>query len=228
MNIIVIIIGLSIFLIILHKKIYKSEKEISLDNKIPSEDYEEIKKYISETYNLDIKTIFFTLLEISDNKNLIRFEIQLKKEEQGKIQFYEEIKEDINLYISEKEFELKNKYHAKFFTYFSSFEHEELERIYDKLPSDLNFLKKNIKNENIWIIKNVFFTRVVVFFYSDSQLPEKCEKDRISKIVKEYIYTSLKKFDTNNILKLDEIKIEFDTKENFDSNFESNWYYYML
>ena len=58
MNIIVIIIGLSIFLIILHKKIYKSEKEISLDNKIPGEDYEEIKKYISETYNLDIKTIF--------------------------------------------------------------------------------------------------------------------------------------------------------------------------
>ena len=47
-------------------------------------------------------------------------------------------------------------------------------------------------------------------------------------IIKEYIYSSLKKLDSNNILKKEDINIEFDTKENFDTNYESNWYYYIL
>ena len=131
-------------------------------------------------------------------------------------------------YITEKEFELQNKYKAKFFVYFSSFEQDELERIYAKLPENLNFLLKIINNQNIWIIKNVFSTRVVVFFYSNNQIQNIKEKERIERIVIEYIYSSLKKFDSNNKLKKDEINIEFDTKENFDINYESNWYYYLL
>lgn len=137
------------------------------------------------------------------------------------------IGKEITLYITEKEFELQNKYKAeKIFTFFSSFEQEELERIYSHLPNELNFLKQSINNKDIWNIKNVFYTRIVVFFYSNYQLPDKTEKERISNILKEYIFSSLKKFDINNILDKSEIIIEFDTKENFDTNFESNWYFY--
>lgn len=123
---------------------------------------------------------------------------------------------------------MQNKYKARFFTYFSSFEREELERIYKNLPEDLNFLKKEINNKNIWIIKKVFYTRVVVFFYSNVQIPNKLEKYRIEMMIKNYIYSSLKEFDFNNKLNVDKINIEFDTKENFDTNYESNWYYYIL
>ncbi|UTC75003.1 hypothetical protein E4O03_12615 [Treponema sp. OMZ 792] len=137
-------------------------------------------------------------------------------------------KNEITFYIAEKEFELQNKYKARFFTYFSSFEREELERIYKNLPEDLNFLKKEINNKNIWIIKKVFYTRVVVFFYSNVQIPNKLEKYRIEMMIKNYIYSSLKEFDFNNKLNVDKINIEFDTKENFDTNYGSNWYYYIL
>ena len=86
-----------------------------------------------------------------------------------------------------KEFELQNKYKAEeIFTFFSSFEQEELERIYSHLPNELNFLKQSINNKDIWIIKNVFYTRIVVFFYSNFQLPDKTEKEREYLITKKY------------------------------------------
>lgn len=69
---------------------------------------------------------------------------------------------------------------------------------------------------------------LLYFFYSNNQIQNIKEKERIERIVIEYIYSSLKKFDSNNKLKKDEINIEFDTKENFDTNYESNWYYYLL
>ncbi len=231
MKIVFIIILLSIFFIILYKKnkSLKSAKEISLNKEISKEDYDEIKNYISETYNLDIHEILFTLLKDSNSKNLIRFEIKLDNNSPNEnVQFDEKLKDEILFYITEKEFELQNKYKAKFFVFFSSFVQDELERIYEKLPQNLNFLLNEINNKNIWIIKNVFSTRVVVFFYSNNQIPDEKEKERIEEIIKEYIYSSLKKLDSNNILKKEDINIEFDTKENFDTNYESNWYYYIL
>ena len=171
----------------------------------------------------------FTLLKNSNSKNLIRFEIKLDNNSPNEnVQFDEKLKDEILFYITEKEFELQNKYKAKFFVFFSSFVQDELERIYEKLPQNLNFLLNEINNKNIWIIKNVFSTRVVVFFYSNNQIPDVKEKERIEEIIKEYIYSSLKKLDSNNILKKEDINIEFDTKENFDTNYESNWYYYIL
>ena len=60
MKIVFIIILLSIFFIILYKKnkSLKSAKEISLNKEISKEDYDEIKNYISETYNIDIHEIY--------------------------------------------------------------------------------------------------------------------------------------------------------------------------
>lgn len=225
----VIIVILSILFFKVHKlkKLYQNQ-ELSLDKEILKKDYEEIIKYISETYNLNIHEISFTLL-IYQTKKLIRFEIKLDKYPLNHFEYLDLIGKEITLYITEKEFELQNKYKAeKIFTFFSSFEQEELERIYSHLPNELNFLKQSINNKDIWIIKNVFYTRIVVFFYSNYQLPDKTEKERISNILKEYIFSSLKKFDINNILDKNEIIIEFDTKENFDTNFESNWYFYIL
>ena len=54
----------------------------------------------------------------------------------------------------------------------------------------MNFLLNEINNKNIWIIKNVFSTRVVVFFYSNNQIPDVKEKERIEEIIKEYTQTS--------------------------------------
>ncbi|UTC64407.1 hypothetical protein E4O00_11485 [Treponema sp. OMZ 788] len=228
MYFLVILIVLSIFFVIYYKK-YKVKQEILITSEIKEEDYQEIQEYISKTYNIDIHEILFTLIKNSNNKNLIRFEVKLENNSQEKnIKFDNKKKNEITFYIAEKEFELQNKYKARFFTYFSSFEREELERIYKNLPEDLNFLKKEINNKNIWIIKKVFYTRVVVFFYSNVQIPNKLEKYRIEMMIKNYIYSSLKEFDFNNKLNVDKINIEFDTKENFDTNYESNWYYYIL
>ena len=152
MKIVFIIILLSIFFIILYKKnkSLKSAKEISLNKEISKEDYDEIKNYISETYNLDIHEILFTLLKNSNSKNLIRFEIKLDNNSPNEnVQFDEKLKDEILFYITEKEFELQNKYKAKFFVFFSSFVQDELERIYEKLPQNLNFLLNEINNKNI-------------------------------------------------------------------------------
>ena len=36
----------------------------------------------------------------------------------------------------------------------------------------------------------------------------------------------LKEYDEFNVVKSEEFILRFDSKENFDNNYESNWYYY--
>lgn len=99
----VVIVILSILFFKVHKlkKLYQNQ-ELSLDKEILKKDYEEIIKYISETYNLNIHEISFTLLTYQ-TKKLIRFEIKLDKYPLNHFEYLDLIGKEITLYITEKE-----------------------------------------------------------------------------------------------------------------------------
>ncbi|AGT44876.1 hypothetical protein TPE_2402 [Treponema pedis str. T A4] len=119
MYFLMILIVFSIFFVSYYKK-YKVEQEVPINSEIKEEeDYQEIQEDISKTYNIDIHEILFTLIKRPNNKNLIRFELKLENNSQEKnIKFDDKKKNEITFYITEKEFELQNKYKAEFFTCF--------------------------------------------------------------------------------------------------------------
>jgi len=90
---------------------------------------------------------------------------------------------------------------------------EEVERLRDKY---LEF--------NVWEISK-FFGSINLFFYTDEQVDEFKESELISAIEKEYLLI-LERHDVFGYYKKYGFRMNLDSKENFDNNYASNWYYY--
>lgn len=64
-----------------------------------------------------------------------------------------------------------------------------------------------------------------VFFFTEKQLKEAVQSGLKQKL-KEVYFKLLQQYDEFGYYTLEECGLYFDSKENFDKNFESNWYYY--
>jgi len=111
------------------------------------------------------------------------------------------------------------------FVVFGNFEKVYYEEINESITKkDLNRIAYEIDKENIWGISNMF-DATTVFYYSDSYLA-KIDKVNIKDRISEKLFSLLKKKDQFGYCAIEKILIYFDTKENFDNNYQSNWYYY--
>ena len=112
----------------------------------------------------------------------------------------------------------------KTFIVYNSFEHVAVEELYDSIS---NKVIKNLKREigeEIWVIK-IFFSLICVMTYKNYQI-NLCEKKYKFKILNT-IYQELKKNDFYGfITDYNQVNIRFDSKENFDTNYEGSWFYY--
>ncbi|MDG2331717.1 MAG: hypothetical protein P8M05_09005 [Flavobacteriales bacterium] len=88
----------------------------------------------------------------------------------------------------------------------------------------LNGLKAKYKRLKIWELSR-FGGSITVFFYTEKELEEKRQSPEIIALREEYL-EQLKKYDEFNVVKSEEFIFRFDSKENFDNKYESNWYYY--
>ena len=61
--------------------------------------------------------------------------------------------------------------------------------------------------------------------YTEKELEVKRQSKEITALREEYL-EQLKEYDEFNVVKSEEFILRFDSKENFDNNYESNWYYY--
>lgn len=88
----------------------------------------------------------------------------------------------------------------------------------EELQTLMNKYKKGI----IWDIHQGG-TGVNIFFYTEMQINEHKNDPEILEIKDEY-FRLIKRYDLFNYIK--ESHISFDSKENFDKNYDSNWFYY--
>jgi len=85
-------------------------------------------------------------------------------------------------------------------------------------------LKKKLDDENLWEISRAF-SGVTFFLYTDEQV--NCYEHSIMKELWTNNYFSiLKPYDQFGYFKRGDFNIYLDSKENFDTNYASNWYYY--
>lgn len=76
----------------------------------------------------------------------------------------------------------------------------------------------------VWEVQSLTID-TTVFFYTENQLKE-AEQSALKQKIKEAFFKLLQQYDEFGYFTLEECGLCFDSKENFDKNYDSNWYYY--
>lgn len=108
---------------------------------------------------------------------------------------------------------------------FSSFEPIAKIEANELIPQEkINELKIKINSNELWEISRCF-SSTTFFFYTDEQVRENTYNGMSQILTKEY-FNLLKTYDEFDYIKREDFSVYLDSKENFDNNYKSNWYYY--
>lgn len=111
------------------------------------------------------------------------------------------------------------------FVIYGAFEpNAKLEATYKITQMQTEEFIKSFDNKDIWTI-SIGFTIPTFFMFTDEKVKE-YDKPEIITIWADKFFDFIKPFDEFNYFKRTDIQVYLDSKENFDKNYESNWYYY--
>lgn len=111
------------------------------------------------------------------------------------------------------------------FVVFSAFVPIAKEEADSKLSEQqIEDLKNRLGNPDLWVISRCF-GNVTFMFYTDEQAA-KHEADGKKKEYAARYFEILKVNDEFEYLTAEDFAVRFDSKQNFDNNFEGNWYFY--
>lgn len=202
-------------------------------------------EWINTTYSVDAVNICYEILT-NHNPHRPRIEVVFRTDEPIR-QFN---RDDGYNYDESKQNEIRNKFielvnqrkvstnklHNLFFrdmeyetndilVVFSAFDPILISEINSKIQDkDLIQLEQKWSKYNIWKVTKLFGT-VFFMFYKDTDI-EQIKGTEVLEDMKDEYYLLLKKHDDLNILRRDQFEVVLDSKENFDNNYASNWYYY--
>jgi hypothetical protein len=217
---------------------YKETKAILNGEKIASINIAKLKVWIEEQFETKVLHIVQDYLENPKNP---RLNVVLEKNEDIDA-FYDE---SMN-YDSLKQSMISNKYSElngkniearslltklfgkqrdEYFVCFSAYNPIAKSEIISNIPEEIksSFRKRN-KTEKVWQIHDSFLG-AIVFLYKDEDIEKYRNSDKIEKLKDEF-YNMVKPYDKNGLFKRDNLNFGIDSKENFDNNYKSNWYYY--
>ncbi|MGZ3751217.1 MAG: hypothetical protein ACXVB0_04970 [Mucilaginibacter sp.] len=111
------------------------------------------------------------------------------------------------------------------FVIYSAFERTAKEEVYGSVSTEqMQELKRQIANDEIWDIISGFAT-AIIFFYTDVQVQEN-SKNGVKEALSDRYFELLKPYDEFDYIKRDSFFVSLDSKENFDNKYQSNWYNY--
>lgn len=113
----------------------------------------------------------------------------------------------------------------RLFVIFSAFEAVARIEANEKVTeADLDSLKRALANPDLWHISRLFDS-ATFFFYTAAQA-EGYEAKGLRKVYAEEYLRLVKPHDEFGYVARTGILVAFDSKENFDTNYQGNWYYY--
>jgi hypothetical protein len=206
---------------------YIDTKNIKKNNTTLVFPFDELAIWISKTYNVTVLNIIYDQI-IPDSRPRLQIILELFDE---KKKFLD--KNFIN-FNENKQIEIKDKFieilknnqniqfkYQKLLVVFSAFEPIAIEEANGKVSKeDIKELEKNLNEPCIWKIRPRF-NSVTYFFFTNSQLNN--NKSKLDTFTKKY-FNLVKKYDEFNYI--NNIIVELDSKENFDGNYQSSWFYY--
>lgn len=90
--------------------------------------------------------------------------------------------------------------------------------------ADIDNFMLRIGNPDLWKISR-FGGHATFFFYTNQQVARHKAAGLEADYARRYFYL-VKPHDEFDYLSIDDYRISFDSKENFDKNYQGNWYYY--
>ena len=108
---------------------------------------------------------------------------------------------------------------------FSSFKPIARDEANESIPQpEIDAFKTNLNNPEVWGISR-FGAGVTTFFYTQEQADSAKSNNYLQLIADKY-FEILKQYDEFNYFDRQTFSISVDSKENFDKNYQSSWFYY--
>jgi len=226
-------------------KEYKATKQIMLGQRTMNSDFKELADWIDKTY--DVKTIniiYDTFIAARKKQSRLQicfeFESESLKFRDGTLGNFHADKQDA-IAKKFKEILKANKATDKrrltdFFKsspyvteniliVYSAFEPIARIEANENVPQGkVKELQKKLDNPDLWEISRAF-SGTTFFVYSDDQV-KKYEASQVKKEWTDKYFELLDQYNEFRYFKRENFSIYLDSKENFDKNYESNWYYY--
>ena len=207
--------------------------------------FQSLADWINQTYDTKVLNIYYDKIEVDKNRprlNII-FEFLPEAEKfKDRIGNFDSLKQKAVIYkfreiLSHETSKfsilsklltnlMSPKYDTKnLLVIFDSFEPIAREEANRNIPeNEIQNLKTEIGMKDLWTIYRQS-SIATVFFYTDTQL-EKYSSDGTTDSLKQKYYDLLKQYDEFDYIRPGTYFIKFDTKENFDKNYQSSWFYY--
>jgi hypothetical protein len=221
---------------------YKETKLVKQGVKTIDLAFQDLANWINIYFKTAVLNIYYD--KIKPDKNRPRLSIVFENHGEAekfkdKIGNYDDSKQKL---ISDKFKELQdNEFHKqnylkkifsskqfdtnRLYVIFTSFEPIAREEANKNIPeSRIEELQAEIGMEDLWMIYRQF-SITTFFFNTDNQL-EKYSSDGTTDFLKLKYYDLLKQYDEFDYIKPDTYFIKYDSKENFDKNYQSSWFYY--
>jgi len=188
-------------------------------------DFKKLAEYIDQTFAVKTINIIYDTI----NKGTPRLDICFEFENEYN-QFYSNYK-----FNSIKQKKIADKFEQlvdgeKYITknawvVFSNFEHvAKIETIDSISVKEVEEFKKQLNHNDLWTISKLF-TATTFFLYTQEQV-KLYENSPIKTEWENKYFDIVKQYDEFGYFKRESFKIYLDSKENFDTNYDSNWYYY--
>lgn len=107
---------------------------------------------------------------------------------------------------------------------FYAFEPLAKQEVVTSIPLTITNSFKDRYQENLWEV--VGFGQHVTFFFFSNEALQKAQETQDTSRIKEDYFLLLKPFDKFDYFSLENFHAIFDSKENFDQNYDSNWRWY--
>lgn len=227
-------------------KEYKQTKQIMLGQHVLNSDFRPLADFIDKTFDVKTINIIYDIIERERPRIGIYFEYLNEK-----LCFYENnvlgnfdrnkqklIADKFRQTIIEQGL-VKKKGFFNFFSksekikyqtdnilvYYSAFEPIAKDEANESIPQDkIVQLKTELDCNDLWEISRCF-SGTTFFLYTDEQVKQ-YENSETRKIWADKYFDLLEPYNEFGYFQREKFNIYLDSKENFDTNYESNWYYY--
>ena len=227
-------------------KDYKETKQIMLGKKVMRPEFKPLAEWIDKTYGVKTINIFYDTIDKGNRPRLeICFEHPKEKAQfngpngfnfdSGKQKaiskkFKETLKEqglipDSGLFGLFKKQATSIYKTENIWVIYGDFESIARIEANESVPEKkVKELKAELYNKDIWEISRAF-SGTTIFLYTDEQVKKYENSEEHKKWTDKY-FDLLSRHDKFGYFKREFFSVYLDSKENFDNNYESNWYYY--
>ena len=226
-------------------KEYKETKQVMLGKKVMKPEFIELAEWIDKTYEVKtINIIYDTFIAARKKQSRLQicfeFESESLKFQDGPLGNFHKTKQTaiaqkfrkiLRTEKSTNSRKLLNLFRtSKYITdniliVFNAFEPIARIEVNESVPeSKIKAFKNELENKDIWEISRAF-SGTTIFLYTDEQVKKYENSEEHKKWTDKY-FELLSQYDEFGYFKKGFFSVYLDSKENFDDNYESNWYYY--